>query len=104
MAITTDTGKLAVMEWDDYWEPGLPLSPGTLDQGDQQQLLWGFPEILWTVLSPLVGLLDINTRLFVYLTGVYPGGNDLSTMMNTNLAGRTGDMNTRFRALVADAT
>lgn len=47
MAITTDTGKLAVMEWDLDWEPGLPLSPGALDPADQQQLLWGFPEDLW---------------------------------------------------------
>lgn len=29
------------------WEPGLPLSPGSLDQADQQQLLWGYPDILW---------------------------------------------------------
>lgn len=46
-AIATDNGKLAVMEWDLDWEPGLPLSPGTFGQDDLQQLLWGFPEILW---------------------------------------------------------
>lgn len=29
------------------WEPGLPMSPGTLGQDDQQQLLWDYPGILW---------------------------------------------------------
>ncbi len=48
MPITTDNGKLALMELDQDWEPGLPLSPGTLEEDDQQQLLWGFPEISWS--------------------------------------------------------
>lgn len=47
MPITTDNEKLAVMEWGNPWEPALPLSPGTLGQDDQQQLLWGFPGVLW---------------------------------------------------------
>ena len=47
MAITTTNGKLAIMELDQDYEPGLPLSPGTIGQDDQQQLLWGFPEVLW---------------------------------------------------------
>lgn len=47
MAITTTNGKLAIMELEQVYEPGLPISPGTLGQEDQQQLLWGFPEILW---------------------------------------------------------
>jgi hypothetical protein len=45
--LATDNGKLAVMEWDQDYEPGLPLSPGALGQDDQQQLLWGIPEVLW---------------------------------------------------------
>ena len=48
MAITTPNGKLAIMEFCTMWEPGLPLSPGVLGQDDQQQLLWGFPEFLWS--------------------------------------------------------
>ena len=48
MAIDTDNKKLAVMEWCLVFEPGLPLSPGALGQDDQQQLLWGYPGILWT--------------------------------------------------------
>ena len=48
-ALSTDNEKLAAMEWCQVWEPGLPLSPGTLEQDDQQQLLWGFPAILWGI-------------------------------------------------------
>lgn len=48
MAITTINGKLAIMELELYWEPGLPISPGAFGQDDKQQLLWGFPEIAWT--------------------------------------------------------
>lgn len=47
MAITTDNEKLAMMELNAPWEPGLPMSPGTLGQDDKQQLLWGYPGILW---------------------------------------------------------
>lgn len=47
MAISTTTQKLAVIEWDVLWEPGLPISPGTLGQDDKQQLLWGYPGVLW---------------------------------------------------------
>lgn len=47
MAITTNNEKLAIMEWCQVWEPGLPLSPGALGQDDKQQLLWGYPGVLW---------------------------------------------------------
>ncbi len=48
MAIATDNGKLAIMEFGQVWEPGLPFSGiGAIDQADQQQFLWGFPEVLW---------------------------------------------------------
>jgi hypothetical protein len=53
MAIDTDNKKLGVMEWCSIWEPGLPISPGTLEQDDQQQLLWGYPGILWG--TPTIG-------------------------------------------------
>lgn len=55
MAITTNNEKLAVIEWDQSYEPGLPISPGALGQDDQQQLLWGFPGVLWqpVALTPL---------------------------------------------------
>lgn len=47
MAISTTNEKLAVIEWDNFSEPGLPLSPGAFGQDDKQQLLWGFPGVLW---------------------------------------------------------
>jgi len=47
MALTTDNQKLAIMEWSVMWEPGLPLSPGTLGQDDKQQLLWDNPDPVW---------------------------------------------------------
>ncbi len=49
MAIDTDNKKLTVMEWGIPWEPGLPLSPGTLGYDDKQQLLWGYSGILWSI-------------------------------------------------------
>jgi hypothetical protein len=47
----TENEKLGLMEWEDVWEPGLPLSPGTLGQDDRQQLLWGYPGVLWNELG-----------------------------------------------------
>ena len=51
MAIGTTNEKLALMEWGQVWEPGLPISPGALGQDDKQQLLWGYPGILWGELA-----------------------------------------------------
>ena len=47
MAIDTTNEKLALMEWCNVWEPGLPISPGAFGQDDKQQLLWGYPGITW---------------------------------------------------------
>lgn len=105
MAITTDNGKLAIMELEDYWEPGLPISPGALGQDDQQQLLWGFPEILWGSAVTLGFVLDMNTRLYVYIKSHYSlTGGDLTTLMQRYLNELSGDMNGRLRKLVKDAT
>lgn len=48
MPIDTANKKLALLEWDQDYEPGLPISPGALGQDDRQQLLWGYPGVLWT--------------------------------------------------------
>ena len=49
MAIDTSDEKLALMEWCSVWEPGIPLDETAgFDQGDKQQLLWGYPGISWT--------------------------------------------------------
>lgn len=64
MSITTDNGKLAIMELDQDYEPGLPMSPGSIGQDDQQQLLWGFPEVLWG---------SIATGGMIYCLSAFPG-------------------------------
>jgi hypothetical protein len=43
MAIPTSTAQLAVMEWGQVWEPGLPLSPVAITTEAQQQLVWEYP-------------------------------------------------------------
>ena len=48
MAITTDNDKLALIEYGDIFQPGIPISADGLDQADDQQLLWGYPGVLWT--------------------------------------------------------
>ena len=54
MAIDTNNKKLGVMEWDNIWEPAIPLSPGTFGEDDKQQLLWGYPGILWSeIVEPI---------------------------------------------------
>jgi hypothetical protein len=107
MAISTDTQKLAIMEYCQVWEPGLPLSPGTLGQDDRQQLLWGFPGVLWEV-STLVFILDMNTRIISYLASFYSA--DITVIDPTALIVRylneelSGDYTNRFRQLIDDAT
>lgn len=77
MAITTTNGKLAIMELDQDYEPGLPISPGTLGQDDQQQLLWGFPEILW---GPAVAL--VYYPIGAVAAKVYSPGPQNATVYN----------------------
>ena len=47
MAISTVNDKLALIEYGDVFQPGIPISADGLDQADNQQLLWGYPGILW---------------------------------------------------------
>lgn len=51
MAITTDNDKLALINMLMPFQPNTIISPETIDQADQQQLLWGFPGDLWLELS-----------------------------------------------------
>lgn len=70
MAIDTATEKLAILELEDIWEPGLPLSPGALGQDDQQQLLWGFPGVLWATAAPPVHAQTQLVATYVRTTAV----------------------------------
>ena len=55
MSLDTDTKKLSMMEFCATWEPGLPLSPGALGQDDQQHLIWGQSDVLWSALTATAG-------------------------------------------------
>jgi hypothetical protein len=50
LAIDTTNEKLALINLMMPFQPNLPVSPGTLGQDDKQQLLWGYPGILWAAL------------------------------------------------------
>ena len=102
MAIDTINEKLAIMEFGDVWEPGLPMvATDTIDQADQQQLLLGFPGVLWAVLEFIAGAF-INERLFAFLFPTY-NERSLESMVNQDLSGRTGSQTERFLALIAEA-
>lgn len=105
MAVDTTNKKLAVIELEDIWEPGLPMSPGSLGQDDRQQLLWGYPGILWSFGVSLAFVLDLNTRLMVFLRDHYSiVGGDLNTEIERYLNGLSGDMQNRWKQLIQDAT
>lgn len=62
MAITTVNDKLAVMSFGNTLLSNLPISPGALGQDDQQQLLWGYPGVLWgaSVISDFIQYIGIH--------------------------------------------
>jgi hypothetical protein len=70
MAIDTINEKLAVMELEDIIEPGLPLSPSALGQDDRQQLLWGFPGVLWQAVGAAASAVFAST---IFLSRVVRG-------------------------------
>ncbi len=73
MAIDTNNKKLSLMEWDLVWEPGIPLLAGSFGQDDKQQLLWGYPGILWTeIVVSLTGLVCASISVFASVTGTTP--------------------------------
>ncbi len=107
MAITTVNDKIGIIEWCSVYEPGLPISPGTFGQDDKQQLLNDYPGVLWPSGSS-VFILDMNTRLRVYLCTLYslnPATADLTSMichwLDTN---PPGDYDQRFQRLIDLAT
>lgn len=64
MAIDTDNEKLALIEYGDIFQPGIPVSADGLDDADNQQLLWGYPGILWE--TPIVTPRRRGLLLWVY--------------------------------------
>ena len=72
MALDTKDKRIAVMEWDDQWEPGLPDPDGSFSQQDRQQLLLGMPTNPWDApLIPSQRRSLINIDMFG-ITGPYP--------------------------------
>lgn len=67
MAIDTLNKKLALIEYGDVFQPGIPVSADGLGQADNQQLLWGYPGILWGTISKAVG------KLCIAITSNAPG-------------------------------
>ena len=58
MAIDTNDKKLALMQWNMPFAPATVLNETSpFSQGDQQQLLWGYPGILWGQLLQGFGVL-----------------------------------------------
>ena len=58
MVIDTNDKKLAVMQWNIPFAPAVVLSETSpFSQGDKQQLLWGYPGILWGELMQGFGVL-----------------------------------------------
>lgn len=108
MAIDTTNKKVAVMEMEDVWEPGLPIvSTSAIDQADQQQFLLGYSGILWAAGSALAFILDLNTRLRQYLANYYSvpyETADLTTLMVRYLRDLSGDYSARLLQLIRDAT
>lgn len=45
MSLTTDNGKMAVMDWQSECEPGCLISVAAFDTDIQQGLIWGIPEV-----------------------------------------------------------
>jgi len=55
MAITTIDEKLAVLNLDNILEAGLVINEASpFSQGDKQQLLWGYPGVLWAETAAVV--------------------------------------------------
>ena len=64
MPIDSTNKKLALLEFEDVWEPGLPMAPGALGQDDQQQLLWGYPGILWGLAAHVPDYITLHDFTF----------------------------------------
>jgi hypothetical protein len=106
MAIDTINEKFALIAFGRTTDPMmLPVSGGSIGQDDQQQFLWGYPGLLWAAGAALEFVLDLNTRIAVFLRDLYtePAG-DTTTMATRYMATLSGDANARFHRMIQDAT
>ena len=65
MAIDTTNEKLALI---DFPLAELPISSDGLDQADNQQLLWGYPGLLWSASAPLL-IIEGSAKLVKVING-----------------------------------
>ena len=47
MAIDTTNEKLALIEYGDIFQPGVPISSDGIGTDDKVQLLWDYPGLTW---------------------------------------------------------
>lgn len=91
--------------WGLVWMLAPPIPDGTLNQGDRQHVGFSYSGIAAAAVAALAFVLDLNTRLCVFLRDFYsqPTG-ELTTLASKYLREEvSGDMNVRFRQLVTDA-
>lgn len=82
-----------------------PLPDGTLAAGDRQHSAFTYSGILASGAVALAFVLDLNTRLMVYLRDLYTvTGGDLTTLVARRLGELSGDYTSRMRQLIQDAT
>jgi len=63
MAINTVNEKLALISLLQPWNVPIPISADGIDQADQQQLLWGYPGLLWDIIAGSYELVEVFGEL-----------------------------------------
>lgn len=61
LRIQIDNNKLALISYNQPFQPPVPVSEGSLTQGNKQHLIWQYPGILWTgegITHQLAGSVD----------------------------------------------
>lgn len=83
-----------------------PLPDATVAQGDRQHIALTYSGIAATAAAALAFVLDLNTRLWVYLADLYTVSPvDNTALVRRHLDGQTsGDATQRFKKLIDDAT
>lgn len=81
------------------------LPDGTLSAGDRQHIAFTYSGILAGAQAALGFVLDLNTRLAVYLRDFYSNPDlDLTTGIQRYLSSLSGEWTARFQRLIQDAT
>jgi hypothetical protein len=87
------------------WLLAPPIPDGTLGAGDRQHVAWSYSGIAAAAGTVLAFILDMNTRMLVYLRDLYSAPTaELTSLTTRYLAAQTGEMTARVRKLQTDAT